>query len=71
MYLTRRYSKYYSEIEKKINKDGYIPKTDVKNLAIMVCLHFDCEEHDDEFTADDIFQFVEWSGGWESFDYYC
>ena len=68
----------------KINEEGYVPKTSMDNLIIMVILHFDCDdnygEYDAEtgfggygveFTLDECFRYVEESGGWNEFDYVC
>ena len=43
------YAMYYSDIEKKINKDGYIPKTSMENLISMIILIFDCDDNYGEY----------------------
>ena len=78
------YAEYYSDIEKKIIADGYEPKTTMDNLICMIILSFDCDdnygEYDEEtgfggygneFTLEECFRYVEESGGYEEFDYYC
>ena len=76
------YVMYYSDIEKAINNDKYIPKTSMENLISMVVLYFDCDDnynhgdadkegYGDQFSMVGLLQFVEDCGGWEEFDYYC
>lgn len=76
------YELHYNEIKKKIEFDGYQPKTSFENLIKMVMLHFDCDDNYGEydevtgfggygnsFTLDECLRFVEESGGWAEFDY--
>ncbi len=78
------YDKYHNLIENRIKTDNYTPKTDMDNLIRMVILSFDCDDnygeydpktgmggYGNEFTLDECFRFVEESGGWSEFDYYC
>lgn len=78
------YNVYYSAIEEKIIADGYTPKTTIENLIKMIVLSFDCDdnygEYDNktgfggygtEFTLDECFRYIEESGGYSEFDYYC
>lgn len=78
------YEAYYNEIEKKIIEDGYKPKTSMENLITMIILHFDCDdnygEYDEEtglggygedFTLEQCYRYIEESGGYVEFDYYC
>lgn len=78
------YGAYYNDIENKIINDGYEPKTTMDNLISMIILSFDCDdnygEYDEEtgmggygneFTLEECFRYVEESGGYEEFDYYC
>lgn len=78
------YKTYYKDIEQKILADGYAPKTTMDNLISMIILHFDCDdnygEYDeetgcggfgDEFALKECFRYVEESGGYAEFDYYC
>ena len=78
------YNVYYSAIEEKIIADGYMPKTIIENLIKMIVLSFDCDdnygEYDNEtgfggygkeFTLDECFRYIEESGGYSEFDYYC
>ena len=78
------YETYYKDIEKKILADRYTPKTSMDNLIQMIILHFDCDDnygeydeetgfggYGDEFTLEECFRYVEESGGYTEFDYYC
>lgn len=78
------YIKYYKDIEQKIVADGYEPKTTISNLIEMIILSFDCDDnygeydeetgfggYGDEFTLEECFRYVEESGGYREFDYYC
>ena len=77
------YEQYAKDIEARIKKDGYKPKTTLDHLVCMVILIFDCDEnygefdeetgfggYGEEFTLEECFRFVEERGGWEEFDYY-
>lgn len=78
------FKKYHKEIEKKILSDGYIPKTSMENLIVMVILSFDSDdnygEYDPEtgfggygekFSLEECFRYVKDSGGYAEFDYYA
>lgn len=78
------YEMYYNDIEQKIIIDGYEPKTSMDNLIAMIILSFDCDDnygeydeetgyggYGEEFTLDECFRYVEESGGYTEFDYYC
>lgn len=78
------YEKYYKDIERKILTDGYKPVTTMDNLVAMIVLSYDCDdnygEYDEdtgfggygnEFTLEECFRYVEESGGYREFDYYC
>ena len=78
------YEMYYNDIEKKIIEDGYNPKTTMDNLISMIILSFDCDDnygefdeetgmggYGEEFTLEECFRYVEDSGGYAEFDYYC
>lgn len=78
------YDEYYEAIKAKIIADGYEPETTMNNLITMIILSFDCDdnygEHDEEtgfggygeeFTLEECFRYVEESGGYSEFDYYC
>jgi hypothetical protein len=78
------YSEYYKDIENKILDDGYEPETTMDNLIKMIVLSFDCEDnygeydektgfggYGEEFTLEECFRYVEESGGYREFDYYC
>lgn len=78
------YEMYYKDIEKKIIADGYNPKTTMDNLIVMIILSFDCDDnygeydeetgfggYGEEFTLEECFRYVEESGGYAEFDYYC
>ena len=77
------YRRYYSDIEKKIIADGYIPKTSIENLIKMIILYFDCDDnygefdavsgcggYGDGFTLEGCFQYIEDGGGYETFEFY-
>ena len=72
----------YSDIEKQIIKDGYIPETSMENLISMIILHFDCVDNYGEFNAEtgcggygegftleECIRYVKESGGYREFDY--
>lgn len=76
--------KYGKYIEEKIIKDGYKPETSLEHLVDMIILCFDCDdnygEYDEEtgfggygdgFSLEECFRYVEESGGYREFDYYC
>lgn len=78
------YTMYYNDIETRIIADGYKPKTTMDNLITMIILSFDCDDnygeydeetgfggYGDEFTLEECFRYVEESGGYVEFDYYC
>lgn len=78
------YIEHYNDIEKKIIADGYKPKTTMGNLISMIILSFDCDDnygeydeetgfggYGEEFTLEECFRYVEESGGYREFDYYC
>ena len=78
------YNMYYEDIEQKIMADGYEPKTTMDNLIAMIVLSFDCDDnygeydeesgmggYGEEFTLEECFRYVEESGGYSEFDYYC
>ena len=78
------YETYYKDIKQKIIADGYQPKTSMDNLITMIVLHFDCDDnygeydedtglggYGEEFTLEECFRYVEESGGYAEFDYYC
>lgn len=78
------YETYYQDIKKKIIADGYKPKTSMDNLIRMIVLSFDCDDnygeydeetgfggYGDKFTLEECFRYVEESGGYAEFDYYC
>lgn len=78
------YELYYNDIEKKINADGYKPKTSMDNLITMIILSFDCDDnygeydeesgmggYGEEFTLEECFRYISESGGYAEFDYYC
>ena len=78
------YETYYNDIERKILDDGYEVETSMENLITMIVLSFDCDDnygeydegtgcggYGDEFTLEECFRYVEESGGYAEFDYYC
>lgn len=78
------YAEYYKDIENKIRDDGYEPKTTMDNLISMIVLSFDCDDnygeydeetgfggYGEEFTLEECFRYIEESGGYREFDYYC
>lgn len=78
------YNKYFQDIANRIINSGYKVKTTLENLITMIVLHFDCDDnygkydpetgcggYGDEFTLDKCFEYVEHSGGFSEFDYYC
>lgn len=78
------YEEYYKDIEQKILADGYDPETTMDNLIKNIILIFDCDDnygkydeetgfggYGEEFTLEECFRYVEESGGYREFDYYC
>lgn len=78
------YAEYYGDIERKIISDGYKPVTTMDNLIKNIVLIFDCDDnygeydeetgfggYGEEFTLEECFRYVEESGGYAEFDYYC
>ena len=78
------YERYYEDIENQIIADGYQTETTMDNLIKMIILFFDCDdnygEYDEEtgfggygneFTLKECLRYVEESGGYREFDYYC
>lgn len=78
------YEEYYNDIKAKIISDGYKPETTMEQLIKMIILSFDCDDnygeydeetgfggYGDEFTLEECFRYVEESGGYREFDYYC
>lgn len=78
------YQEYYKEIECMIVNDGYKPKTSMDNLVVMLVLSFDCDDnygdydeesgcggYGDSFTMEGLRQYIEDSGGYAEFDYWC
>lgn len=78
------YETYYKDIEKKIIADGYKPETTMDNLILMIILSFDCDDnygeydektgfggYGEEFTLEECYRFIEDSGGYREFDWYC
>lgn len=53
----------------------YKIQTSLENLVYMILLHFDCSDNYDGygngFTIEGCKQYVEDSGGFAEFDYYC
>ena len=83
-YPEATYEMYYKDIEKKIIADGYKVKTSLENLISMIILSFDCDDnygeyneesgmggYGEEFTLKECFRYIEESGGYAEFDYYC
>ena len=60
-----------------IYEKQYKIQTNLENLVLMIISHFDCPERygdcgsGDEFTIEGCKQYVEDSGGFAEFDYYC
>lgn len=63
---------------------GYEPETTIENLVQMIIAHFDSPDHygeynaetgcggyGDEFTVEECKRYVEESGGFKEFDYFC
>lgn len=78
------FKKHYKDIERRIIADGYTPKTTMGNLVEMIVLHFDCDDnygeyneetgcggYGNEFALEECFRYIEESGGYREFDYYC
>ena len=78
------YETYYKDIQQKIIEDGYEPETSMENLITMIVLSFDCDDnygeydeetgfggYGEEFTLEECCRYVEESGGYREFDYYC
>lgn len=74
----------YDWLAKWIVDSGYKVKTTIENLVHMIILHFDCcdnyGEYDPEtgfggygesFSLTECKRYVEESGGFSEFDYYC
>ena len=61
----------YDDMVAWIRNQEYEPKTGMKNLIIMIFLHYEgeCEEENKEFNIEDCQEFVRASGGIEMFDY--
>lgn len=62
-------------LAKRIMESGYEIKTTMQNLVEMIFAHFDNPDVESEgYDRQDInecFRYVEESGGWSEFDYYC
>lgn len=67
-----------------VREKGYEPKTNIENLVRMIIAHFDnpdhygeydaktgCGGYGDEFTIEECKRYVEESGGFKEFDYFC
>lgn len=67
-----------------VREEGYEPKTNIENLVHMIIAHFDnpdhygeydaetgCGGYGDEFTIEECKRYVEESGGFKEFDYFC
>ena len=67
-----------------VREKGYVPKTNIENLVQMIIAHFDnpdhygeydaetgCGGYGDEFTIEECKRYVEESGGFKEFDYFC
>lgn len=67
-----------------VREKGYEPKTNIENLVQMIIAHFDSPDHygeydaetgcggyGDEFTVEECKRYVEESGGFKEFDYFC
>lgn len=78
------YEEYYNDIERKIIADGYKVETTMENLIKNIILIFDCDDnygeydeetgfggYGEEFTLEECFRYIEESGGYREFDYYC
>lgn len=78
------YAEYYSDIERKIIADGYKVETTMENLISIIILSFDCDDnygeydeesgfggYGEEFTLEECFRYIEESGGYAEFDWYC
>ena len=71
----------YEKIEEDIKQRGYIPKTSMENVINMVFAYFDVPEieelgyerfNEDGFlNVNECIQYVEESGGYSEFDFYC
>jgi hypothetical protein len=63
----------YDKMAIYIRETGYKPITDMENLITMIFAHYkgELEENEKEFCIDDCICFVEESGGFREFDYYC
>lgn len=61
----------YDDMVAWIRNQEYEPKTGMKNLIIMIFLHYEgeCEEENKEFNIEGCQEFVRASGGIEMFDY--
>lgn len=67
-----------------IKEKDYKPKTTIENLVQMIIAHFDSSDHygeydaetgcggyGKEFTVEECKRYVEESGGFKEFDYFC
>ena len=63
----------YDYLAYEIRKSGYVPKTSMENLITMIFLHAESDvENGTEIDMDNSYDIMEWveeSGGLESFDY--
>lgn len=78
------YNNYHEQIKEHIINDRYTPVTSMDNLIKNIVLYFDCDDnygeyeeetgcggYGEEFTLDGCFRYIEESGGYSEFDYYC
>lgn len=74
----------YDRIADWVREKGYKPETSIEQLVYMIMLHFDCPDnygkYDEEtgfggygesFTVEECKRYVEESGGFKEFDYFC
>lgn len=67
-----------------VREKGYKPETTIENLVQMIIAHFNsldhygeydaetgCGGYGDEFTVEECKRYVEESGGFKVFDYFC
>ena len=61
----------YDDMAAWIRNQGYEPETGMRNLILMIFLHYEgeCEEENKEFNVEDCIEYVMASGGIEMFDY--